>query len=171
MNSTLRFETATIDDIPALQHLAHRIWHAHYPGIITVEQIDYMLAEGYSADGIATEITGQGVTWLNIFDDKKLIGFAAFGPYGGQTVKLHKLYLDVTCHGKGIGSAALAEVEQRASSDGATAIILNVNKYNHKAIASYERNGYQVADSVVHDIGNGFVMDDYVMRKVLLKIG
>ncbi|SJZ70662.1 Acetyltransferase (GNAT) family protein [Trichlorobacter thiogenes] len=169
MHSTPRFKTATIDDIPALQDSARRIWHAHYPGIITVEQIDYMLAEGYSSDRIAAEMTKQGVTWLKILDDKEMIGFAAFGPYGEHTVKLHKLYLDVACHGRGIGSAALAEVEQRATADGATAIILNVNKYNYKAIASYERNGYQVADSVVNEIGNGFVMDDYVMKKILIK--
>jgi ribosomal protein S18 acetylase RimI-like enzyme len=170
MSSKLRFETATINDIPILQDSAHRIWHAHYPGIITVEQIDYMLAEGYSSDRIAAEMTKQGVTWLKILDDKQMIGFAAFGPYGEQTVKLHKLYLDVACHGRGIGSAALAEIEQRATADGATAIILNVNKYNYKAIASYQRNGFMVADAVVNEIGNGFVMDDYVMRKELAKI-
>ena len=169
MHSTLRFETATIDDIPALQDSARRIWRAHYPGIITMEQIDYMLTEGYSSERIATEMTEQGVTWLKIFDKREMIGFAAFGPYAEQTVKLHKLYLDIGCHGRGIGSAALAEVEQRATADGATAIILNVNKYNYKAISSYERNGYQVSDSVVNEIGNGFVMDDYIMKKMLIK--
>ena len=169
MHSKLRFETATINDIPILQDAAYRIWHAHYPDIITVEQIDYMLAEGYSTDRIASEITEQGTTWLKILDDKEMIGFVAFGPYGEQTIKLHKLYLDVACHGRGIGSAALAEVERCALTCGATAILLNVNKYNHKAIASYERNGYQVAESVINDIGNGFVMDDYVMKKALPK--
>jgi ribosomal protein S18 acetylase RimI-like enzyme len=169
MNSKLHFETATIEDIPILQDSAYRIWHAHYPDIITVEQIDYMLAEGYSTDRIASEITEQGISWLKILDDQEMIGFAAFGPYGEKTVKLHKLYLDVACHGRGIGTAALTEVEQRATTDGATAIVLNVNKYNHKAIASYQRNGYQVAESVVNDIGNGFVMDDYVMKKSLIK--
>jgi len=169
MNSKLHFEMATISDIPVLQDLAYRIWHAHYPGIITAEQIDYMLAEGYSTDRIASEITEQGITWLKIIDNKEIIGFAAFGPYDEQTVKLHKLYLDVACHGRGIGSAALAEVERRAKACGAATILLNVNKYNHKAIASYQRNGYQVAESVVNAIGNGFVMDDYVMKKTLIK--
>jgi len=168
MNRKLHFETATIEDIPALQDSAYRIWHAHYPDIITVEQIDYMLTEGYSTDQIASEITEQGITWLKILDDQEMIGFAAFGPYGEKTIKLHKLYLDVACHGRGIGTAALAEVEQRAMAYGATTIILNVNKYNHKAITSYQRNGYQVAESVVNEIGNGFVMDDYVMKKILI---
>lgn len=167
MNSKLRFETATINDIPVLQASADRIWHDHYPDIITVEQIDYMLTEGYSTNRIASEITEQGVTWLKILDDEEMIGFAAFGPYGEQTIKLHKLYLDVACHGRGIGSAVLAEVERCALACGAATILLNVNKYNHKAIASYGRNGYQMAESVVNDIGNGFVMDDYVMKKEL----
>ena len=169
MNNKLRFETATINDIPILQDAAYRIWHAHYPDIITVEQIDYMLAEGYSTDRIVSEITEQGITWLKILNDEEMIGFAAFGPYGEQTIKLHKLYLDIACHGRGIGSAALAEVERRARAGGAATILLNVNKYNHKAIASYQRNGYQVAEPVVNAIGNGFVMDDYVMQKELSK--
>jgi diamine N-acetyltransferase len=169
MNNKIRIETATPHDIPAIQLLAHRIWHAHYPGIITAKQIDYMLAEGYSTDKIKTEMTEQGISWLKVSDDTAMIGFAAFGPYGNQLIKLHKIYLDVSCHGQGIGTAVLGKVEQLSTDAGATAILLNVNKYNHKAIASYERNGYQVAESVVNDIGNGFVMDDYVMKKILTK--
>ena len=168
MNRQLHFEMATISDIPILQDAAYRIWHAHYPGIITVEQIDYMLAEGYSTDRIRSEMTDQGIAWLKILDGQEMVGFASFGPYGEQTIKLHKLYLDVACHGKGIGSAALAEVERLSTAAGATAILLNVNKYNHKAIASYQRNSYKLSESVVNDIGNGFVMDDYVMKKTLI---
>lgn len=169
MDNKISIETATPHDIPALQLLAHRIWHAHYPDIITKEQIDYMLAEGYSTDMIEAEMTDQGITWLKILADKEMIGFAAFGPYGEKIMKLHKLYLDISFHSKGIGTAALAAVEQRAATAGASAILLNVNKFNHKAIASYKRNGYQVAESVVNAIGNGFVMDDYVMKKILIK--
>jgi len=41
------------DKVPVLRDLAHMIWHARSPGIITVEQIDYMLA---GAVGTATFI-------------------------------------------------------------------------------------------------------------------
>jgi ribosomal protein S18 acetylase RimI-like enzyme len=167
MNNKHRIETATADDIPALISLARCIWHAHYPGIITVEQINYMLAQGYTVEKITAEMTTEDITWLKILDGTTMIGFAAFGPYGEKQIKLHKLYLDVDHHSQGIGTAALAEVEQRAVAKGATSIVLNVNKDNHKAIKSYRRNGYQVAESVTITIGSGFVMDDYVMRKEL----
>lgn len=165
------FIPATTSDIPALQTLASQVWHDHYPGIITLEQIEYMLQMGYSTETITTEITQEAITWLKIIVDTDMVGFAAFGAYGksGKQVKLHKLYLSVTYHGQGIGTAALTEVERQATAKGATSIILNVNKNNSKAIASYQRNGYRIIESVVNDIGNGFVMDDYVMQKQLGK--
>jgi hypothetical protein len=46
--------------------------------------------------------------------------------------------------------------------------MLTVNKRNAKAMAAYQRNGFTLTESVVVDIGGGFVMDDYVMTKELL---
>ncbi len=154
-------EPSSIDELIAL---ARRIWHAHYPGIITVEQIDYMLERGYTRQLIEDELKA-GVHWLNISADGAMIGFAALGPYGDSTIKLHKLYLLPEYHGQGIGARALAEVEGMACASGAARLVLNVNKHNHKAIRSYQRAGWQVAEEVVNDIGNGYVMDDYVMEK------
>jgi GNAT superfamily N-acetyltransferase len=159
-----RLEEAEID---TLIPLAHRIWHAHYPGIITTEQIDYMLARGYTRQVILNEMHNQGVIWLKINSDDSMIGFAALGPYISDSMKLHKLYLLPEFHGAGIGTRALADVERIARDNAATTLVLNVNRHNIKAIRAYERAGWQVAEMVVVDIGNGFVMDDYIMTKHL----
>jgi ribosomal protein S18 acetylase RimI-like enzyme len=42
---------------------------------------------------------------------------------------------------------------------------LTVNKYNEHAIDVYKHYGFEIVDSVVTDIGKGFVMDDYIMYK------
>ena len=109
----------------------------------------------------------QGVIWLAIRTGDVMIGFASLGPYAPDSMKLHKLYLLPDYHGTGIGACALAEVEQIARDNAATALVLNVNRHNPKAIHSYERAGWQIAQEVVIDIGNGFVMDDFVMTKQL----
>ncbi|MBU2590584.1 MAG: GNAT family N-acetyltransferase [Nitrospinae bacterium] len=44
-------------------------------------------------------------------------------------------------------------------------IRLTVNKNNINSIAAYLKMGFIKKDSVVTDIGNGFVMDDYIMEK------
>ena len=42
---------------------------------------------------------------------------------------------------------------------------LTVNKHNELAIRAYRGTGFDVIDSVETDIGEGFVMDDYIMEK------
>jgi GNAT superfamily N-acetyltransferase len=153
----------TESDIDVLIPLAHRIWHAHYPGIIKPEQIDYMLEQGYTRHVILNEMNNQGIIWLAIKAGDVMIGFASLGPYAPTTMKLHKLYLLPDYHGKGVGARALAEVVQIAKTNTAAALILNVNRHNTKAIQAYVRAGWRVAEEVVADIGNGFVMDDFVM--------
>jgi GNAT superfamily N-acetyltransferase len=155
------------NEIDTLIPLAYRIWHAHYPGIITPQQIDYMLARGYTRQVILDEMNHQGVIWLAIKAGGTMIGFASVGPYAPDTMKLHKLYLLPEHHGTGIGARALAEVEQIARNNAATTLVLNVNRHNSKAIRAYERAGWHVAEEVVVDIGNDYVMDDYVMAKKL----
>ena len=46
-------------------------------------------------------------------------------------------------------------------------ITLTVNKYNLPAICIYEKVGFNRVDSIETDIGNGYVMDDYVYEFVL----
>ena len=145
--------------------VARRAWHAHYPGIISVEQIDYMLERGYTRQVIQNEMEKQGITWLSIYDGETMIGLVSVGPFGTDSLKLQKLYLLPEYHGRGIGAAALSRVEQIARASKVRQVILNVNKHNPKAIRSYERAGWRITEEVVNDIGNGFVMDDFVMTK------
>lgn len=151
-------------DIDELIPLAYRIWLSHYPGIITVAQIHYMLELGYSREIIESELE-QGVIWLKIVAETAMVGFASFGPYGEDTMKLHKLYLLQEFHGTGIGGQALAEVERLVKELGIGRLVLNVNKHNRKAIKAYQRGGWQIVEEVCVDIGGGYKMDDFVMAK------
>ena len=47
-------------------------------------------------------------------------------------------------------------------------MILAVNKQNSRAIAAYLKNGFAVREAVRVEIGNGFVMDDFIMAKSLV---
>src|SRR6185436_15455147 len=90
-------------DIPMLRDLAHRIWHEHYPGIISPEQIDYMLARMYDPQVIQRELQ-EGILWLIVRHQDQPAGFIAFA-FDAPTrrVKLHKIYLVPALHGKGFG--------------------------------------------------------------------
>jgi GNAT superfamily N-acetyltransferase len=157
---------ATEADLPAIIKLAGVIWRACYPGIITHAQIDYMLARMYALDVLRDEIHSQKIRSDRLVVAGKLAGFASYGPTSQPSVmKLHKLYLLPELHGRGLGSFLMQHCEQEVRAAGAQRLMLSVNKRNTKAIAAYRRNGFAIAESVVTDIGGGFVMDDYVMAK------
>ena len=56
-------------------------------------------------------------------------------------------------------------MEEYSLKNGKKAIWLTVNKYNDHTIDVYRHRGFQTVRSQVSDIGNGYVMDDYVMEK------
>lgn len=79
---------------------------------------------------------------------------------------LSKLYLDAPFHGQGLSRQMLAFVEDAADVIGLPAVELNVNR-NNNAVLAYEHLGFKVVAEKITDIGNGFVMDDFIMRKQL----
>jgi ribosomal protein S18 acetylase RimI-like enzyme len=157
---------ATEAHLPAISALAGQIWRACYPAISSMEQIEYMLAWMYSLDTMRTELR-SGIHYERLLLESELVGFASYGPTEPNTVKLHKLYLLPKLHGQGLGSRLLKHCETEARKLGARVMTLNVNKQNTRAIAAYQRNSFTITQSVVNDIGQGFVMDDYIMTKQL----
>lgn len=163
-----RIVPATEADLPAISKLAGVIWRACYPGIITMEQIDYMLARMYARDAMREEIQSQGICYDRLLVSEQFVGFSSYGPTDQSAVfKLHKIYLHPAWQGRGLGSLILQHCEREVRKLGAHRVLLSVNKRNAKAIAAYQRNGFVIAESVVTDIGGGFVMDDFIMAKKL----
>lgn len=154
---------ATPEELPLIASLADTIWRAHYPGIITIEQIDYMLAQRYNAAALSEQMAKEG-NWFDLMlVEGQPSGFAHYFRYSDDEIKLDKLYLLPTLHGRGYGSKFLHHVKSRVRELGCSSLVLAVNKHNKKAVDAYRRSGFEVRESVVVDIGNGFVMDDYVM--------
>ena len=154
------------EDIPTLIKLARGIWYAHYPSIITVEQIEYMLGQRYTPDVIRAQLASDTVWWDKLLVDGEMVAFAAYelgdDPFA---MKLDKLYVREDLHGLGYGSLLMRHVEEQARKRSCTRLYLQVNKNNRRAIEAYLKNGFTVREAAKFDIGGGFYMDDYVMSK------
>jgi ribosomal protein S18 acetylase RimI-like enzyme len=161
--SNVSFALATSGDIALLQRLAGQIWRAHFPGIISTAQIEYMLDRMYATETIENEMRA-GTCWKLIRQGTEAVGFLSYSHDEiAARLKLHKLYVQVERHGQGLGRASLGHVMEVAQNLGAGEVSLYVNKKNQKAIRAYQRAGFAVAESVINECGNGFVMDDYRM--------
>jgi GNAT superfamily N-acetyltransferase len=162
-----RIVAVTEKDLPAISDLAGVIWRACYPGIISGQQIEYMLGRMYTFDILRDELE-IGIRFQTLWIGPRLAGFSSYGPAPRSgSFKLHKLYLHPELHGSGFGTFLLRHCEQESVKLGANRLVLNVNKRNEKAIRAYRRNDFTIVESVILDIGQGFVIDDYVMAKDL----
>ena len=157
----LYFKRATQPDIELIRRLAGEIWTTCYPGIISMKQIEYMLGLMYSYDIIDKEIN-QGVIWEVVNYDGEPIGFISVTVTNDGIAKLNKLYMKNNHHGKGFGQQALQHVVDIAKQLDLKQVYLTVNKGNVNAIKAYEKFGFTCTDSIVNDIGGGYVMDDYI---------
>lgn len=159
---------AQTNHLQDIQRLAEKIWRDHYPGIISVEQINYMLTHDYDLVTLKKDLAND-IRFERLLIDQELKGFASWGPAVGdaETARLHKIYLEVSLHGQGLGSRLLSHVEDLCRTNNYKQVSLQVNRQNLKAIRAYERNGYHREKKILVDIGNGFVMDDYLMIKKL----
>ncbi len=168
MNNNLKVDIRPITppDVPAIAALAREIWQATYPGIITQEQIDFMLEQRYGHERLYDDLEDLH-KWLDqAFHDGRRVGFAFSEIYKGE-FKLDKLYIHPDVQRRGVGGQLIAHVAERAKREGYPCLILQVNKRNVNAINSYKKYGFEVRTVTVDDIGGGYVMDDYVMETKL----
>ncbi len=165
--NAINFKTCNNDDLPIIQQLAEKIWRSHYTSIITAEQIDYMLGKMYSIKSLQQQMKEDGCHFILELVNKKPVGFISISEKNKDHFFIHKLYVDTSQHRSGLGKALLNEALSRCRNW--KTIRLTVNRQNFKAINFYFKNGFTIEEVANFEIGNGFVMNDFVMVKVIGK--
>lgn len=153
----------SISDIQRVVELADEIWREHYIPIIGKAQVDYMLQRFQSAQAIKDQIE-EGAMYYLLFHKNAPAGYFSF-TIRETELFLSKIYVKKTKRGKGLGGKMMKFIQDEAASNGLDQISLTVNKNNTKSIAAYSKLGFKKIKSLVMDIGNGFVMDDFLMEK------
>ncbi len=154
---------AVESDFAGIREVVYEVWPIAYREMISQEQIAYMLDMMYTDDSLRKQINEEGCMFLVHENNARIEGFASFSQVEGSLYKLHKLYVYSILQGRGIGQALLNRVKQLVATEGGNAIELQVNKKNI-AQHFYLKQGFTIDRELVLDIGNGFVMDDYIMK-------
>ena len=152
-------------DISNTAKLAEEIWRQHFTPIIGADQVVYMLAELQSIPAINNQIK-SGWQYFLVKLNEEYVGYTGLvAEVDSRRLMLSKLYVKKSVQGQGIGRQILDYVENKCVAEGLNLLWLTVNRHNHGAIEFYKKRGFNIVDEVVKDIGEGFVMDDYVMEK------
>lgn len=150
------------EQIPLLQRLAREIWEEHYLPIIGQNQIDYMLDKFYSTEIIQQEID-SGISWEILWKDQQAIGYLVCEVHPTH-LALQKIYLKKSARGNNYGQWMVERAKSLAKLHQKKRIQLTVNKNNTSSIEFYKAMGFTSIQSAIFDIGNGYVMDDFIFE-------
>jgi GNAT superfamily N-acetyltransferase len=177
----LTIRPATLSDRALIRSISERTWPSTYGHIISQEVIDFMLDWMYSDTSLEQQMnTGCEFYIASIKKENEqwdAVGFCSVSPEeeeqnintnnveGAKAHKLNKLYVLPSAQGTGAGKALLYQAIEVAKAAGSSSIFLQVNKHNN-AYSFYLKQGFIKEAEFKFDIGNGFYMDDYVMRNI-----
>lgn len=160
----------TESQIQELCAVAEKVWHLTYDHLLAPGQVDYMVERFQSPNAVKEQMAHEGYRYYALMQGGKTLGFTGFSPRyeGREELFLSKIYLLPEARGQGAVAQIMALIEGEARAQNLPSIRLTVNKENTHAAGVYRHYGFETVDSVVTDIGRGYVMDDYIMVKKLV---
>jgi ribosomal protein S18 acetylase RimI-like enzyme len=149
-------------ELHLIRDLARAIWPLVYSEMISKEQMDYMLNWMYDVE-LLQEKFDRGELFFTYLNEHKPIGYLHVEPVGNISLKIQKLYVHPEFHGQGIGRKFIDHARNIANEKKLPLLELQVNR-NNPAVNFYKKLGFYVFEEKDFDIGQGYFMNDYVMR-------
>ncbi|TNE54255.1 MAG: GNAT family N-acetyltransferase [Bacteroidetes bacterium] len=162
---SFEIERASEDQVREIFQIANLTWPVAFGEILSKAQLEYMLRMMYSED-VLKEQMQRGHEFYLVSERGSYLAFMGIEPNykGSKLLKIHKLYVLPNQQGKGIGELLLELAESRGKELEQSGLTLNVNRFN-KAKSFYEKLNFQCVKEEDIDIGQGYLMEDYVMEK------
>ena len=146
-----------------IEGLARRIVPDFYGAFFAVETAEYLVESGHTAVALAAQAE-RGSRHFLIDCDGEAVGYFSLS-VDGTTMLLSHFYVLSAWRGRGLGREAMAFIESAAKEWGVSRIELFVLRENLGAVGVYARCGFEVAAEVLTRLGDGAVLEDYLMRK------
>ena len=152
------------DELFIIEDLAKVIWPVSFKEMISEQQIDYMLNWMYKPQKLKENHT-NGHHFLIYTEGDEALGFVSYEiKEKKSTIRIHKLYVHHESQKKGIGKRLLEHVKKIGLNEKMTHLDLFVNRTN-PAVGFYKLKGFYIDQEIDLDIGNGYFMNDYLMKK------
>lgn len=156
---------ATSVDCLLINNIASRIWESTYGAILSREQLDYMFDMMYAPENILKQMEELHHQFFIIYSDDIPSGYLSIEKVDENLFHFQKIYSLPSLHGSGIGRYIIDTGIEYLKSIHPTpfTIELYVNREN-PAVGFYKHIGFYEYDSRDAHIGNGYYMNDFVMR-------
>lgn len=152
------------EDIKMLARCAETVWNEHYASILSQAQIDYMVERFQSFEAIKKSIAEEHYIYAMLRNGEEVIAYCGFQAQA-KRLFLSKLYVLEPWRNHGYAGLLLSKMTEYAREHQLKSIYLTCNRYNTNSLDFYRHKGFQIVDSADTDIGQGFIMEDYILEK------
>jgi diamine N-acetyltransferase len=156
-------EANTKEQLRTIEVLARRIVPDFYATYFDVAAAEWMVDNGHTVSVLEAQARkGYRHYLMNL--ESKPVGYFALSTEGVK-LKLSHFYVLEEYRGKGFGQFAMDFIIREAAAAGAHHVELLVLRRNKATVAFYRKNGFFPVAEVLTRLGNGAVLEDYLMRK------
>ena len=159
----MTIEKVDIKDLDKIIKLAEQTWFETYKEILSKEQSNFMFHKMYNKD-VLIENYNSGNEFYIISQNKDL-GYMEL-IFNSDNIKISKIYILTDNQRKGIGNELINKAIKIGQSNNSNKITLNVNR-NNSAKLFYLKNNFTITKEIDIEIGNGYLMEDYVMERLI----
>lgn len=152
------------EDLRIIASMGFSVWCEAYGDLISPGQIIYMLKKYQSFEALRDQIDKHGYTYLMLREGSTPVGYCGFVP-DERGLFLSKLYILDGFRHRGYSAKVFEHLNDVAARKGLKCIHLTVNRDNAHAIDVYRHEGFEIYDQKDVPIGEGFVMNDYLMER------
>lgn len=150
-------------DLPGVQQLLQRAWHAAYDDIHGAEKINAITNDWHSLANFTAQLKRPWSEFLLADTGSSCLGMAYAAQSSEDFVKLHQLYVDPNKTGQGIGAQLLEECFEAFPE--AKAFRLEVDAQNPRAFDFYSRFGFKEISRIANCGQDGSNMPAIVMER------
>lgn len=164
----IKIRQATPQDISLIHQLAKEVFFPTYEPLQPKEKVAHLFKLMYNEAALTEQMEKKKHVFILVEDASGYLGYASyeFNYKGSGKIKIHKIYVMPNAQGKGVGKEMISWIANVAKQNKIETLMLDVYRHN-PAIQFYEKIGFRIVSEQVTDVGNDFVMDDFVMEKML----
>lgn len=169
----IRIRPADHRDVALLCALGRKTFSDTFESFNTAEDMKLYLEKNFSEEQLEKEMQEAGAVFFLAWDDEKAVGYAKVRKGDAPPELLHmkafeieRVYADREYLGKHVGKSLLTACMDHARQTGYDTVWLGVWEHNPRAIAFYEKWGFEKFGEHEFVLGTDVQTDWLMMKKI-----
>lgn len=169
----MKLQKVDISDLYCLQALAKQTFLEAFSEGNSPEEMRHYLCERFSLTKLLEELSNPLSQFYFVAEQSRRLGYlkvnrgsAQSETMGNEAMEIERIYLLQDYYGKGYGQVLLDTAIEVAKQLGVQYVWLGVWEHNHRAVAFYKKNGFEVFGDHIFQFGNEAQTDWLMKRKI-----